>query len=352
MARTNSSTVNNSKNGSSSRSKNNNAPNIDAYEFEETQFEIDPELFNDEYNQTRRPILPYAIIVNDKPAGILIPTEQLEKAGWSNIPEENELTTVTLTEDVTGLLITEARLLVLGFAPEYIRYKTDEKLNELSGSYAGLYDDCKHNLDKKKMDVCSEHALIFLDGHNQPLHTTPIIVRFKNVALWSFKSVREEFYRSLEKSFAEYFQKPFKGKSDKWRSLGILEVRFKAIKEGTGRNQHYCCKTVSYTKATIKNLPKLYLGTSSTKALIWEQHNVIAGFNEPQSLPALPGESLIVEVIPPTTKDKDKKSKISKSQPPRKIQQIEDDDDFIDGTANEFDDDEEFVDEEELDDDE
>ena len=44
-------------------------------------FEIDPELLNDAYNQTRRPQLPYGIVVNDKPAGILIPTDQLDKAG-------------------------------------------------------------------------------------------------------------------------------------------------------------------------------------------------------------------------------------------------------------------------------
>jgi len=49
-------------------------------------------------------------------------------------------------------------------------------------------------------------------------------------------------------------------------------------------------------------LPLLYLGTPTAKALIWQQHDttvlrthcVNAGFTEPQSLPALPGE---VEVV-------------------------------------------------------
>ncbi|MGI0495533.1 DUF5895 domain-containing protein [Alkalinema pantanalense CENA528] len=262
-------------------------------------FEVDPDLLSDAYNQVRRPLLPYGIVVNDKPAGILIPIEQLEKAGWIVMPDEDDLTTVTFTEEVTGLLITDARLLVLAFVPEYIRYKSD--VEDLGGTVVGLYDEYRHSLDKKAMDVCSEHALLFLDEDNQPLHTCPIVVRFKNVALWSFKSAREEFYRSLEKTFADYCNVPFSGKNDKWRSLGVLEVEFKAVKEGEGKNKHDCCKTVAYTKPTIETLPLLYLGTSTAKALIWQQHDAIAGFTEPQSLPALPGEveAVEVEVLPP-----------------------------------------------------
>lgn len=331
------------------------ATETDDYDFEETEFEIDPELFNDNYNQVRKPILPYGIVVNDKPAGLLIPEDQLEKAGWIEIPGEDDLTTVTLTEDVTGLLITKGRLLVLAFAPEYIRYKSD--VEEVGGSFVGLYDDYRHSLDKKTMDVCSEHAIMFLDDKNQPLHTTPVVVRFKNVALWSFKSVREEFYRSLEKTFADYFQVPFSGKSDKWRSLGVLEIEFRAIKEGEGKNKHNCCKTVAYTKPTVENFPQLYLGKTTAKALIWQQHDAIAGFNEPQSLPALPGESVSVdvEVLPPN-KNRNKTQSVRKSKPatkpPRKIQLI-DDDDFLNETDDlEADLDDDFEDDEELDDEE
>jgi hypothetical protein len=82
----------------------------------------------------------------------------------------------------------------------------------------------------------------------------PIVVRFKNVALWSFKSAREEFYRALEKTFADYFNVPFSGKNDRWRSLGVLEVEFKAVKEGEGKNKHDCCKTVAYTKPRSRSV--------------------------------------------------------------------------------------------------
>ncbi|MBW4474572.1 MAG: hypothetical protein KME45_29985 [Stenomitos rutilans HA7619-LM2] len=138
---------------------------------EPEDFEVDTDLLSDVYNQVRRPQLPYGIVVNDKPAGILIPIDQLEKAGWLAMPDEDDLTTVTFTEDVTGLLITEARLLVLAFVPEYIRYKSD--VEDLGGTVVGLYDEYRNSLDKKSMDVCSEHALLFLDEDNQPLHTMP-----------------------------------------------------------------------------------------------------------------------------------------------------------------------------------
>lgn len=324
---------------------------------EPEDFEVDTDLLSDAYNQVRRPQLPYGIVVNDKPAGILIPIDQLEKAGWLAMPDEDDLTTVTFTEDVTGLLITEARLLVLAFVPEYIRYKSD--VEDLSGTVVGLYDEYRNSLDKKSMDVCSEHALLFLDEDNQPLHTMPIVVRFKNVALWSFKSAREEFYRALEKTFADYFNVPFSGKNDRWRSLGVLEVEFKAVKEGEGKNKHDCCKTVAYTKPTIETLPLLYLGTPTAKSLIWQQHDAIAGFTEPQSLPALPGEVEVVEVevLPPHKNGATGKALNAKpsTKSPRKIKQIEEDEDFLDDLENsdaELDDEDFDFEDDDLDDDE
>jgi hypothetical protein len=170
--------------------------------------------------------------------------EQLEPAGWLVMPTEAELVTRELGENqVLGLMLTQVRVLVLGFVPEYIRYKDEDVLVDqsedptLALSVVGAYEDYRQSLNKRTMEVCSEHALVFLDEDNQPLHTTPIVVRFKNVALWSFKSAREDYYRKLEKAFAQFAGQSVRGKSDKWRSLGVLEVEFKAVKEGEGKKQ-------------------------------------------------------------------------------------------------------------------
>ena len=300
-------------------------------------FEIDGELLDEVYNQVRRPMLPYGIVVNDKPAGILIPLDQLEKAGWLEPPQEEELTTVSLTEDVTGLLISEARMLVLAHVPEYIRYKSD--VDEIGNSVVGLYDEYRNAFDKKMMDACSEHALVFLDEDDQPLHTTAIVVRFKNVALWSFKSAREDYYRQLEKSFAEWTERKYSGKNDKWRSLGVLEVTFKAVKEGEGNNKSWCCKTDRITLPTRDNFSSLFLGTTTGKAIVWGIQDAIAGFIETQSLPALPGEgeATLAELLPASPI-----ARKLKSAKPRKA--AEETDDFLEAEAEEI--------EDELDDDE
>jgi Family of unknown function (DUF5895) len=51
-----------------------------------------------------------------------------------------------------------------------------EENGEQAGSFISSYEDYRYNLDKKTQDVCSEHALVFLDRNNQPLHRIPIVI--------------------------------------------------------------------------------------------------------------------------------------------------------------------------------
>lgn len=250
-----------------------------------TAFEIDPELLSPSYNQLRKPRLPYGIVVNDHPAGILIPDDQLETAGWLNPPQQ--LDTITLGDnEVTGLFLTDTRLCVLAFINEYIRYKDAEQLakhgidEQLATSVIGPYEEFRSQLDKGVMDVCSEHAIIFLGEDNRPLHALPIVIRFKNVSLWSLRSTMEDYYRKLEKAFAEFVGQPFSGKSDRWRSLGILPIQFKAEKQGQGKNKSWCCKSEITVVPTTENLPELFLGRPTDKSLVWGFQEEIAGFSQ------------------------------------------------------------------------
>jgi Family of unknown function (DUF5895) len=286
-------------------------------EEEQIDFNIDSELLDPTYNETRRPSLPYGIIINASPAGIMIPSEQLEKAEWIESISPEQQSTIELTEEVTGLFISKCRMIVLACVPEYVRYKDIEENGERSGSFVSTYDDYRYNLNKKTQDVCSEHAVVFLDRDNQPLHRIPIVIRFKNVALWSFKAAKETFYRALEKVFAEYFDVPYSGKNDKWRSLGVLNVQFQAHKEGEGKNRSFCCKTEKIIAPTINNFPKLFLGHSDNKKIIWNLHSQIAGFISPTEgqLPALASsERPEVELLPPETASKTNLRRISSSE--------------------------------------
>lgn len=246
---------------------------------------VDPELLDPEFNEMRKPRLPYGIVVNDSPAGILIPTDQLESAGWLELPEE--LDEIVIGENtVAGLFLTECRLVVLAKVPPYIRYKDAEQLTErgedetLAHTLVGPYETHQTHLDKALMEVCGEHAVVFFDENDQPLHTTPVVIRFKNVALWSFISTYEDYYRKVERAFAEAVNQPYSGKSDKWRSLVIVPVQFTAEKQGKGRNKSNCCKTVVDFVPTPENLFDVFLGTPKGKALVWGLHPEVAGFVE------------------------------------------------------------------------
>lgn len=287
----------------------------------DSELEIDEELLDSKYNEARPPSLPYGIVINERPAGILIPEDQLERANWYQ--KDIELTTVDLTEPVTGLLLDQVRLLVLATTPEYVRWKNDEdNLGEKAGTLVALYEEYRSKLNKKTQDVCSKHAMMFLDKSNRPLHDIPIVVTFKNVALWSFKSAKEEHYRKLEKVFAQYTNQSFSNKSDKWRSLGVLYTKFKAVKEGKGSNKSFCCKTDKIVEPTISNLTRLFLGKTESKQQIWQIHETIRGFESSDKLLAAGDDESTVEVLPPAREQNDSNSKT------RKIEQIESDDDF------------------------
>ncbi len=304
----------------------------------DSEFEIDEELLDPKHNEARPPSLPYGIVINDRPAGILIPEEQLERANWYQ--KELELTTVDLTEPVTGLLLDQVRLLVLATTPEYVRWKNDEdNLGEKAGTVVAPYEEYRSRLNKKTQDVCSKHAMMFLNKDNQPLHEIPIVVTFKNVSLWSFKSAKEEHYRKLEKVFAKYANQTFSNKSDKWRSLGVLYTKFKAVKEGKGSNKSFCCKTDKIVEPTISNFPRLFLGKTERKQEIWQIHDTISGFESSDKLflkdtasHIAAGDEPTIEVLTPV------KEQNNNNFDPRKIEQVEDDeedfelddDDFLD----------------------
>lgn len=299
------------------------------------EFEIDEELLDPKHNEARPPSLPYGIVINDRPAGILIPEEQLERANWYQ--QDLELTTIDLTEPVTGLLLDQVRLLVLATTPEYVRWKNDEdNLGDKAGTIVALYEEYRAKLNKKTQDVCSKHAMMFLDKSDRPLHEVPIVVTFKNVSLWSFKSAKEEHYRKLEKVFAKYTNQPFSSKSDKWRSLGVLYTKFKAVKEGKGSNKSFCCKTDKIVEPTLSNFPRLFLGKTERKREIWQIHDTITGFESSDKLLASSDESTI-EVLPPA-KEQSSDCEASRRHrlSTRKIEQVEDDEDDFELDDDDF----------------
>ena len=251
-----------------------------------SEFEFDLALMGEEFNAPRIPRLPYGLVINDSVAGLFIPEKNAVKAGWigldAAILPEIELAS---GEKCKGEFLGSVRMVVLGAMKPYIRYKTKDELGDLRGVFVGFYEEDKHKIDKKLMEVCSEHLILFLSPTNTLLHNRPIRIRFKNVALWSLLESLEDFYMAMEMTFAQLTKTKASSKNDRWRSLCIFEAQFKGIKEGEGNNRSYCCKVEKFMLPTPENFATLFLGAVGKSAKIWEAFDMNVGALQ-LSLPA------------------------------------------------------------------
>lgn len=250
-----------------------------------SEFQFDPSLMSEEFNTPRTPRLPYAIVINDNPCGIFIPQKNAIKAGWVNIEDLKEVDFSGRKE--IGLLLSIVRMAILGNVPPYIRYKNADENGELSGTIVGVgfYDVDKPLLDKKTMEVVSEHLVMFLDNSNNLLHSRPIRVRFKNVSLWCLREALEEFYTTMEITFAKLADTTPSGKNDKWRSLCIFNCEFKPVKEGEGNNKSWCMKIDNWLMPSIDNFSSMFLGMKTQRSVVWESYDMNSASLESKALP-------------------------------------------------------------------
>ena len=236
-------------------------------------------VMGEEFNYVRPKRFPYGIVINEETAGLFIPEKSLVKAGWFGTPQivEKELSGGV----EKGLFITNARMIVLGNVRPYLRYKTDlENNREIQGTMIGWYDEYAGEIDKKTMSAVSEHLVMFLDTANNFLHETPIRIRFKNVSLWSLREALEQYYSQAELTFARMLNKKPSGKDDRWRLLCVVDVEFKGVKEGEGKNRSFCCKVGTYIHPDEENFPALFMGTRTKMSAVLEKYDTSLGFDE------------------------------------------------------------------------
>ncbi|MEA5619938.1 DUF5895 domain-containing protein [Cronbergia sp. UHCC 0137] len=252
-----------------------------------SEFELDPSLLSDEFNCRRQRRFAYGIVVNSETSGLFIPEKNLAKCGWF---ANYELVEKDLSGGVEkGIFITNARMIILGAIKPYIRYKTDKDKNgDMAGVMVGWYSS-QEQIVKETMDVVSEHLVMFLDTANNFLHESPIRIRFKNVALWSLVECLETIYTQAESSFARMINARNSSKDDRWRSLCVIDVVFKGVKEGNGANKSYCCKINNFIKPDEENFSGLFLGTKFKMIAALEKYDIAIGFDE--NIKALVGSS-------------------------------------------------------------
>jgi hypothetical protein len=257
-----------------------------------SEFLFDPSLMSEEFNAVRIPRLPYGIVINDNPCGIFIPEKNAIKAGWTNLESLTEFEFASGAKE-KGLFFSTVRMAILGNVPPYIRYKTSDELGDMGGVYVGSYEFDRDLLDKKTMEVVSEHLVMFLDNSNNLLHTRPLRIRFKNVALWCLREALEEFYTAIELVFAKLTLTNASGKNDKWRSLCVFCATFKPVKEGESSNKSWCMKVDNWLMPSIDNFPSMFLGVKVMKDTIWESYDMNVGSLSPKTK-ALPGSNQLL----------------------------------------------------------
>ncbi|MBD2093335.1 hypothetical protein H6F67_26170 [Microcoleus sp. FACHB-1515] len=260
---------------------------------------VDPEMLDARYDQMRRRPIPSGIVVNDDPAGILIPVDQLKACGWQPKVTKKQLHTYRpKKEPITGLLLMQVRMLILGHTELFVERK---RRAEGKRTILGWASEIGDRFNKRTMSLCRSYLMVFLDENNQPLHTTPLKVTFKNVARVNLEIALEKYYGAAEAITAKLYpnaaESRTQGKSDTWRSHVVIELEFKPEYEGK-QDQSLCCKVGQMTRITGRNYDQYLLGDSigmaqvkvirGTIADILGNLDALPAIAEAQSAKALP----------------------------------------------------------------
>lgn len=241
------------------------------------------ELADPSLNCQRQRDYPYASILNGQTSGIFIDEKNLAACCWKeNVLDK--LTELQPNEDkFLALVLTKVNIAILATTPKYLRFKTAKNENipaEQSGQLIGLLQDYQDFYKENKgiVDVCEDRLVLFLDDKKQPLHTKPLRIRWKNVALWVINPVLKDFWETAELAFANYVGEELSSKGDKWRSLCILKAEFFGEKTGKPGAMNFCCKVKNWIRPTVENIEEWLIYERELKKLVWGEFNMSTGF--------------------------------------------------------------------------
>ena len=253
-------------------------------------FDIDiSDFLNPEDNVVRERNYPASTVINrlsECPAGvgIFISERNLISAGWKIIDKSKFVEAEWGDKKESGYILTKVNMAIIKTAPLYLRFKADkDKSGDFAGKAIGLLDDYQdwYKANKNLVDVCCERLIMFFDDQNQPLHTVPVKVRFRNVSHWASADVFNKFYAKAEAVFTAYASKkasqkiPSSAKSDRWRSACRIKCTFFPEMTGAGSNRSQCCKIKDdWLEPTELNIQDWLITDPEVKALVWEQYDI------------------------------------------------------------------------------
>jgi hypothetical protein len=251
-----------------------------------TNFNFDPDILNDEHNETRLQRVPSATVVSkDEDCGIFIPVEALSDMGWRGDVDIRPFKVTKTAQPSEGLFLKSAKMLILAATPPYIQIKKRDENKEEAGQFIGWFHLDRAIFDKNRMDVACEYLLLFLDNENKPFHDKPIKARFRNTAYWKFKITLDKIYAAAEGSFAVLTNTKRSAKSDKWRSLVVVSVDFEPQVVGEAPKQSNVCGIGKYAEPNVESFPNLFLGSSEQKNKVWGLADIYSTFTNILEIP-------------------------------------------------------------------
>ncbi|MDP8934899.1 MAG: DUF5895 domain-containing protein [Cyanobacteriota bacterium] len=247
-------------------------------------YELDTELFSEEYFAPLEESLPYAI--SDSRGFLTIPETEIEKSLWLDPPKEFVTESIKGGEPFSSFRMSDIRISLLQKSAPYWYYSNspENRASKLVGPIC-WYNSPEGQVLKEELKTAPlppsnirpyvyavKLQIMLLDGDNIPLHEVPLSCNFRGSACWQILDELRKFYSSAEKTLSKVGNFRRTSFNEQVRALLIPGIKFGSEWVGSGVKSE-AIRIKEITKPTIENMNEWYLGfkhTTATRNLIWQ----------------------------------------------------------------------------------
>jgi hypothetical protein len=287
-------------------------------------YDLDSELFSEEYFAPLEEPLPYAI--SDARGFITIPETEIEKTLWLDPPQNFITESIKGGEPFSAIRFTDVRISLLGKSAPYWYYSNspENRASKLAGKPVCWYNSPDGEILKAKLETdplpasnirpyayATKLQFLLLDSDNIPLHEIPFTCNFRGSACWHVLDELRKFYSSAEKTLSKVGNFRRTAFDQRVRSLLIPSIKFGTDWVGSVAKSE-AIRIKEITKPTVENMTEWYLGfkqTTATRNLIWDtQFNYKdcganrlpepIALNSAQIAPAIPSSANVPQLNP------------------------------------------------------
>ena len=251
----------------------------------EKMYNLDTDLFSEEYYAPLDESLPYAI--SDGRGYIIIPETEIEKSMWLDPPTDLVMESIKGGDKFSAYRMYNIRVSVLEKTPPFWYYSNsvENKASKVAGQPICWYNSAEGQALKDEMAKTTSPAssvrpyvyatklkMMLLDQDSNPLHEIPLSCNFRGGACWHVLTELRQFYSSAEKVLAKKGNFSRTAFDKRVRALLIPDIKFGSEWIGAEGRKGESIRFAEITKPTAENLNKWYLGFKELvplRNLIW-----------------------------------------------------------------------------------